>query len=172
MAQIRPLCGGTGYIVSTHRSYFLTTEHTVNENLDIYNCAAVVHTARLCHSLKNFDGIKTLQENFNDCLQCLDKYENYGLPAKRCRTALQILERRAFPVQPVAADTSDPQGRMMFHDNNFSAMSQSDIDLLLTDSSTIGYPFIYGGTEGGMFGMNSDDLFLGSLMPVGNSFAG
>jgi hypothetical protein len=53
--------------------------------------------ARLCTSLKDYSDTKTLLESFNDCLQCLSKYEIYGLPAKKCRTALVMLERRAFP---------------------------------------------------------------------------
>jgi hypothetical protein len=69
-----------------------------HKDSDIYTCATVIHTARLCSALQDCNEIKTLQDSFNDCLECLSKYELYGLPAKRCRTALHMLGRRAFPI--------------------------------------------------------------------------
>ncbi|KAF2429396.1 hypothetical protein EJ08DRAFT_590871 [Tothia fuscella] len=63
----------------------------------IYTCATIIHAARLFPLLLEYGSVKTLQEIFYECLQCLDKYEVYGVPAKRCRSTLAMLERRAFP---------------------------------------------------------------------------
>jgi len=38
-----------------------------------------------------------LQESFEKCIRCLQKYEVHGTAAKICRNALEVLERRAFP---------------------------------------------------------------------------
>jgi hypothetical protein len=164
------------------------------KGLDIYICATVVHTARLCLSLKDSGDVKTLQESFNDCLQCLKKYEIYGLPAKRCRTALQMLERRAFPIRTrestrrrnivkrskptdrsdaIAEYTSRSQKQQLLPQiNDPQNIQQSDIDLLLNGSSSIAYPLTYNGIDVGLPGMDSDGLFFDHTYAIWGDFPG
>jgi hypothetical protein len=99
MTWVRPSSGGMESTVRNDHSLSIETRKWLTKISDIYTCATVIHTARLCLSLQDSVDIKTLQESFNDCLECLCKYEVYGKPAKRCRTALQMLERRAFPTR-------------------------------------------------------------------------
>ncbi|KIW07850.1 hypothetical protein, variant [Verruconis gallopava] len=69
----------------------------------VYFCATVVHAGRLCAHLPGLENGTELQQSFQKCMVCLQKYETFGIAAKKCRAALEMLEKRAFPVQPLTS---------------------------------------------------------------------
>jgi hypothetical protein len=82
------------FCTASYRSLQRSTR--ANTMTDIYTCATVIHTGRLCPSIEDQDGGGSLKTSWDKCLHCLAKYSNHGRSARRCRRALQMVEKQAF----------------------------------------------------------------------------
>ncbi|KAF2671832.1 hypothetical protein BT63DRAFT_437770 [Microthyrium microscopicum] len=126
----------------------------------IYTCATIIHTARVCSSLQDCYEGKSLEESFNECLQCLHKYEAYGLAPRRCRIAMQMLEKRAF-TNPV------PEGHSFASQEPSFSLAQ-DPSFSVNDWSGIAY--WYEGMNPGMPSLDIDSLFSMPFIPFDENF--